>query len=101
MRILLIHPPDSKASLAPGRFEPLGLEVLAAVVPDHDVRILDLRIDDFKELDHQLTILIQRYRYNGEQFNPCQPGQKACKLYQQPLSRDIPGYRGTSSYYAA
>ncbi len=55
MRILLIHPPDSKVSLAPGRFEPLGLEVLAAVIPGHEVRILDLRIDDFKELDDQLT----------------------------------------------
>ncbi len=51
MRILLIHPPDSKASIAPGRFEPLGLEVLAAVVPDHEVRILDLRIDTYRVLD--------------------------------------------------
>ena len=55
MRVLLIHPPDSKVSLAPGRFEPLALEVLAAVIPAHEVRILDLRIDDLNELDNQLT----------------------------------------------
>lgn len=55
MRILLIHPPNSRSSVAPGRFEPLGLEVLAALVPDHEVRILDLRIDGFRELDHQIA----------------------------------------------
>jgi hopanoid C-3 methylase len=55
MKILLIHPPDSKVSIAPGRFEPLALEVLAACVPLHEVRILDLRIDKFRELDNQLT----------------------------------------------
>ncbi|MDD5508967.1 MAG: radical SAM protein [Bacteroidales bacterium] len=54
MKILLIHPPDSKVSIVPGRFEPLGLEVLAAVLPDHDVRILDLRIDHYRVLDRQI-----------------------------------------------
>lgn len=55
MKILLIHPPDSRVSIAPGRFEPLALEVLAACVPGHDVRIIDLRIDNLRELDSQLT----------------------------------------------
>lgn len=55
MRILLIHPPNSRSSVAPGRFEPLGLEVLAALVPEHEVRILDLRIDGFREFDHQMN----------------------------------------------
>ena len=55
MKVLLIHPPDSKESLTPGRFEPLALEVLAATIPDHETRILDLRIDNFGELDNQLT----------------------------------------------
>ncbi|HNS47296.1 MAG TPA: hypothetical protein PKH94_08670, partial [Bacteroidales bacterium] len=55
MKILLIHPPNSKASIAPGRFEPLALEVLAALVPDHDVSILDLRIDTYRVLDDQIA----------------------------------------------
>lgn len=54
MRILLIHPPDNRNSIAPGRFEPLALEVLAATVPDDDVRIIDLRIDDIREMERQL-----------------------------------------------
>jgi len=50
MKILLIEPP--KPVLAIGGddvfiFEPLALEYLAAgVLPEHDVRILDLRLDD-------------------------------------------------------
>jgi len=54
MNVLLIHPPDSKASIAPGRFEPLALEVLAATIPGHETRIIDLRIDPLKELDRQI-----------------------------------------------
>ena len=57
MNILLIHPPDSRQSIAPGRFEPLALEVLAATVPGHKVDILDLRLDSVRELDNFL-----RYR---------------------------------------
>lgn len=55
MKILLIHPPDSKVSIAPGRFEPLALEVLAACLPGQEVRIIDMRIENFRELDSQLS----------------------------------------------
>lgn len=55
MRVLLIHPPDNKVSLTFGRLEPLALEVLAATIPEHEVQILDLRIDNIHELDHQLS----------------------------------------------
>lgn len=55
MRILLIHPPNSKESIAPGRFEPLALEILAACVPEHETKILDLRIDNLRKLDHLLN----------------------------------------------
>jgi radical SAM superfamily enzyme YgiQ (UPF0313 family) len=48
MRILLIQP-DCQTSRIGFRFvampEPLALEMVAAAVPDHDVRILDMRID--------------------------------------------------------
>jgi hopanoid C-3 methylase len=55
MRILLIHPPDNRYSIAPGKLEPLGLEVLAACLPGHEVRIIDLRMDSIRELNRQLV----------------------------------------------
>ncbi len=49
MRILLVQP-DWRSSGIGFRLaampEPLGLEMLAAAVPDHDVRILDMRVDE-------------------------------------------------------
>lgn len=56
LRVLLIHPPENKFSIAPGRLEPLGLEVLAACIPNHDVHIIDLRVDTYRELDFQLRV---------------------------------------------
>jgi radical SAM superfamily enzyme YgiQ (UPF0313 family) len=48
MRILLIQP-DHRSEEVGFRLvampEPLALELLGAMVPDHDVRILDLRVD--------------------------------------------------------
>jgi len=54
MNILFIHPANSKNSIGPGLLEPLGLEVLAATVPGHKTRILDLRISGLRELKSQL-----------------------------------------------
>ena len=48
MRILLVQP-DYRPSVGFRRIampEPLALEILAATVPDHDVRILDLRFPE-------------------------------------------------------
>lgn len=48
MKILLVEPPDNGWALGGARlfvFEPLGLEYLAANLPGHDVRILDMRFD--------------------------------------------------------
>ena len=44
MKILLINPPNNQEALAPDAMEPLALEVLAATVVEHDVRILDLNV---------------------------------------------------------
>lgn len=48
MRILLIQPPTPGRGLfnSIAMLEPLGLEVVAAAVCDHDVRILDLRFGE-------------------------------------------------------
>lgn len=48
MRILLVQPDSNKTCIGFKRLarpEPLGLETVAATVPDHDVRILDMRCD--------------------------------------------------------
>jgi len=48
MRILLIEPPFSRNQVHvrnSGLAEPLSLGLLAANLPDHDVRILDMRLD--------------------------------------------------------
>jgi radical SAM superfamily enzyme YgiQ (UPF0313 family) len=57
MRVLLVNPPNRMRSIPEEKFglgsfkrifrgEPLGLEVVAANLIDHDVRILDLKVDD-------------------------------------------------------
>jgi hypothetical protein len=56
MRVLLVHPSPLMYSEIYLRFEPLGLEQVAAAVraAGHDVRVLDLQIvchdDYFREL---------------------------------------------------
>jgi len=45
MRILLIKPPINPHINTVALYEPLELEYLAASVPEHDVQILDMRID--------------------------------------------------------
>ncbi len=49
MRVLLIKPGDNPSIVGYDpiiRAEPLGLEILAACIPQHEVKILDLRIED-------------------------------------------------------
>ncbi|MGA2640837.1 MAG: cobalamin B12-binding domain-containing protein, partial [Spirochaetia bacterium] len=60
MRILLIHPPKSPMALAPVNLEPLALEVLAATVPEHAVRILDLRLEGHDALRRALLSFMPR-----------------------------------------
>lgn len=45
MKILLIKPPLNRNLLTPTRGEPLELEYLASAVKDHDVEIMDMRIE--------------------------------------------------------
>ncbi|MEK6775770.1 MAG: radical SAM protein [bacterium] len=46
MKVLLIKPPINKISiLGDSLIEPLELEILAATIPGHNCRILDMRID--------------------------------------------------------
>lgn len=48
MRVLLVQPEDPPMLVGfprLARAEPLALEILAATIPDHQVNILDLRVD--------------------------------------------------------
>jgi len=56
MNVLLIKPPLNKISvLGDSLIEPLELEILAATIPEHQCRILDMRID--KDLEGTLLEL--------------------------------------------
>lgn len=45
MKILLIKPPLNPHLISPKRYEPLGLEYIAAAVAEYDVDIFDMRIE--------------------------------------------------------
>jgi radical SAM superfamily enzyme YgiQ (UPF0313 family) len=48
MRVLLIYPDTDPLSVIPNKLiniEPLALEYLAGAIPDHDVKILDMKIE--------------------------------------------------------
>jgi radical SAM superfamily enzyme YgiQ (UPF0313 family) len=45
MRVLLVQPRLDARVRSLGRLEPLSLEILAAAIPDHDVRIFDYRFE--------------------------------------------------------
>jgi radical SAM superfamily enzyme YgiQ (UPF0313 family) len=49
MKVLLIYPDTDKLSVIPRKLiniEPLGLEYLAGTIPDHQVRILDMKMEN-------------------------------------------------------
>lgn len=49
MRILLVNPPVGRMTLGLkdiAKVEPLGLEIIGAAVPDHEVRIFDMQLED-------------------------------------------------------
>jgi radical SAM superfamily enzyme YgiQ (UPF0313 family) len=49
MKVLLIYPDTDKLSVIPSKLiniEPLGLEYLAGTIPDHEVKILDMKIEN-------------------------------------------------------
>jgi len=55
MNLLLLYPPDNPELLVKYAFEPLGLETIAATVPEHDVQIVDMRMESYKGLDRILA----------------------------------------------
>ena len=76
MKILLVQPAKPEKALGGedfSIFEPLALEYLAAgVAGDHDVRILDMRLDP--DLEAVLQQLPARCRRHHGLYRPCQHG---------------------------
>jgi hopanoid C-3 methylase len=61
-RILLVQPPIHSDSLVLGHMEPLGLETLAAAIPEEiEIRILDLRVEAQRSIDRGLTGELLRF----------------------------------------
>jgi len=60
MRILLIQPPrwNENLSIVIGDQEPLKLEIIAGILPNHEINLLDMRFEP-EELFHTI-----------ESFNP-------------------------------
>lgn len=59
MKILLVNPPSGALTMGLkhlSKVEPLGLEILGAAVPDHEVELLDM------ELDTDLTWALERFQ---------------------------------------
>jgi len=49
MKVMLIYPDTSKESVIPKKLiniEPLGLEYLAGTIPDHQVKVLDMKMEN-------------------------------------------------------
>jgi len=67
MRVLLIQPPLNGRSYSLGALEPLGLEVVAAGISEHEVQLLDMRFD-------------RRLRRRLESFRPRVVGITACSV---------------------
>ncbi len=70
MRVLLVQPKIDPRIASLGRLEPLGLETLAAAIPDHEVRIFDYRfersltnaLDDFRPRVVGVTAVTVEFR---------------------------------------
>lgn len=59
MKILLVNPPSGELTMGLkhlSKVEPLGLEILGAAVPDHEVKLLDM------ELDSDLAGMLERFQ---------------------------------------
>ncbi|OGC81681.1 MAG: hypothetical protein A2W07_06510 [candidate division Zixibacteria bacterium RBG_16_43_9] len=52
MKVLLVYPDTDRISIIPKKLiniEPLGLEYLAGAIPEHEVEILDMKMENFWE----------------------------------------------------
>ena len=99
MKILLIQPPISPVDFAAGRLvlnEPLALEIIAACVPNHEVRILDMRLGDDleKELSTFQPDIVATTSYTAGVYAATDILKKV-KIYNQRILTIIGGHHAT------
>ncbi|MDH5173846.1 MAG: B12-binding domain-containing radical SAM protein [Elusimicrobiota bacterium] len=99
MRILLIQPPISSIDFAAGRLvlnEPLALEIIAACVPHHEVRILDMRLDD--DLEREMVTfqpdIVATTSYTAGVYAALDILKKV-KIYNQHILTVVGGHHAT------
>jgi len=99
MRVLLIQPPISPIDFAAGRLvlnEPLALEIIAACIPDCEVRILDMRLDEDlkRELDSFQPDIVATTSYTAGVYAALATLKKV-KIYNQNILTVVGGHHAT------
>jgi radical SAM superfamily enzyme YgiQ (UPF0313 family) len=97
MKILLIKPPLNPNLIAPSKGEPLELEYLASAAKDHDVEILDMRIDKnlMKKLDRLKPGLVGITAYTCD-IKTALDVLREVKTYDSRIKTIIGGYHATA-----
>jgi radical SAM superfamily enzyme YgiQ (UPF0313 family) len=97
MKILLIKPPLNPNLIAPSKGEPLELEYLASAAKEHDVEILDMRIDKnlMKKLDKLKPNLVGVTAYTCD-VNAALEVFREVKKYDSRIKTIIGGYHATA-----
>jgi len=99
MRVLLIQPPISPIDFTAGRLvlnEPLALEIIAACATNHDVRILDMRLDDGleRELDGFQPDIVATTSYTAGVYAALATLKKV-KTHNQRILTVVGGHHAT------
>jgi radical SAM superfamily enzyme YgiQ (UPF0313 family) len=96
MRILFIKPPLNPHLFGFTRYEPLEFEYLAASVPEHEVEILDMRIEKnlIKKLDSFKPDLVGSTAYTSD-VNTARSLMKEVKKHDSSIHIVIGGHHAT------
>jgi len=99
MRILLVQPPISPIDFAAGKLvlnEPLALEIVAACIANHEVRILDMRLDENlkSELDGFHPDIVATTSYTAGVYAALATLKKV-KTYDQNILTVVGGHHPT------
>lgn len=100
MKILLVKPPKNKKVLTFSRTEPLELEYLASAVKEHEVKILDMRIDRdlMKRLEQFRPDFVGTTAYTCD-VNMAKDVLKEVKKFDKNVQTGVGGYHATSLPY--
>lgn len=99
MKVLLIEPPINSNVIAAGLVvlnEPLALEIIAATIPNHEVKILDMRLDShlMEELNSFQPDVVATTSYTAGVYTANQILQQV-KKYNPKILTVIGGHHAT------